>query len=132
MEAVIQAWCVGCRRYVPPPPDEVHYGANHLGSPYVAYPCPRGHEVRWFLERRSRRDLPPAPGAAEAEARAQCYAEGIREGRALVQRQLDQVARIMDVFRLEGDFRIGLGISRKTFKRMVKRALARFESKDDG
>ena len=38
----------------------------------------------------------------------------------------------MDVFRLEGDFRIGLGISRKTFKRMVKRALARFESKDDG
>ena len=110
MEAVIQAWCVGCRRYVPPPPDE----------------------VRWFLERRSRRDLPPAPGAAEAEARAQCYAEGIREGRALVQRQLDQVARIMDVFRLEGDFRIRLGISRKTFKRMVKRALARFESKDDG
>ena len=82
MDDVIQAWCVGCRRYVTPPLEGADYGANRLGSPYVVYPCPRGHEVRWFLERRSRRDLPPPAGAAEAEARAQCYAEGVREGRA--------------------------------------------------
>ena len=106
------------------------YGANRLGSPYVVYPCPRGHEVRWFLERRSRRDLPPPAGAAEAEARAQCYAEGIREGRALVQHQLDQAARVMEAFGLLGDFRLGLRVSKKTAKRMVERAKARRESND--
>ena len=131
MDDVIQAWCVGCRRYVTPPLEGADYGANRLGSPYVVYPCPRGHEVRWFLERRSRRDLPPPAGAAEAEARAQCYAEGVREGRALVQHQLDDVARIMEVFGLLGDFRLGLRVSKKTAKRMVERAKARRESNDD-
>ena len=130
MDDVIQAWCVGCRRYVTPPLEGADYGANRLGSPYVVYPCPRGHEVRWFLERRSRRDLPPPAGAAEAEARAQCYAEGVREGRALVQHQLDDVARIMEVFGLLGDFRLGLRVSKKTAKRMVERAKARRESND--
>ena len=130
MDDVIQAWCVGCRRYVTPPLEGAGYGANRLGSPYVVYPCPGGHEVRWFLERRSRRDLPPPAGAAEAEARAQCYAEGVREGRALVQHQLDDVARIMEVFGLLGDFRLGLRVSKKTAKRMVERAKARRESND--
>ena len=131
MDDVIQAWCVGCRRYVTPPLEGADYGANRLGSPYVVYPCPRGHEVRWFLERRSRRDLPPPAGAAEAEARAQCYAEGIREGRALVQHRLDQAARVMEAFGFLGDFKIGLGVSKKTFKRMVERAKASAESNDD-
>ena len=130
MDDVIRAWCVGCRRYVTPPLEGADYGANRLGSPYVVYPCPRGHEVRWFLDRRSRRDLPPPAGAAEAEARAQCYAEGVREGRALVQHQLDDVARIMEVFGLLGDFRLGLRVSKKTAKRMVERAKARRESND--
>ena len=73
---------------------------------------------------------PPPAGAAEAEARAQCYAEGVREGRALVQHQLDDVARIMEVFGLLGDFRLGLRVSKKTAKRMVERAKARRESND--
>ena len=65
-------------------------------------------------DRRSRRDLPPPAGSAEAEARAQCYAEGVREGRSLVQHRLDQAARIMEVFGLLGDFRLGLRVSKKT------------------
>lgn len=128
MEAVIRARCVGCRGYVPPPPEGVDYGVNGLGSPYVVYRCPKGHEVRGFIRRQTGRDLPPPPGAAEAETRAQCYAEGVREGRALGQRRLDDVARIMEALGLVADFRLGLGISKKTFKRMVDRAKARRES----
>ena len=70
MDHEIRAWCVGCRRYVSPPPEGVDYSANRLGSPYVVYHCPRGHEVRWFIKRQTGRELLPPSSAAEAEARA--------------------------------------------------------------
>ena len=127
MDAVIEAWCVGCRRYVTPPPEGVDYGANRLGSPYAVYRCPKEHEVRWFIKRQTGRDRPPPSSAAEAEARAQCYAEGVRQGMELGQRRLDEAARIMKVFRILTDFRIGLGLSKKTLKRMVDRANARLK-----
>ena len=127
MEAVIEAWCVGCRRYVSPPPQGVGYGANRLGSPYVVYPCPRGHEVRWFIRVQTGRDLPPPSSAQEAEARAQCYAQGVREDLALTQRRLDRIAGVMEALGLLADFKLGLGVSGKTLKRMVDRDNARLE-----
>ena len=109
MDAVIRARCVGCRRYVAPPPEGVDYGVTRLGSPYVVYRCPRGHEVRWFIKRQTGRDLPPPASAAEAEARAQCYAEGVRRGLAKGQGRLDVAASVMEAFGALAPFRIGLG-----------------------
>lgn len=130
MDNEIRGWCVGCRRHVPPPPQGVVYGANRIGSPYMTYPCPRGHEVRWFIKWRADRELPPPPGPAEAEARAQLYAGGVRQGLQLGQRKLDGVARVMKVFGLLADFRMGLGVSVKTVNRMVDRAEAQPKSGD--
>ena len=50
MDEAIRARCVGCQRYVAPPPEGVAYGANSLGSPYLVFPCPKGHPVRWFIK----------------------------------------------------------------------------------
>ena len=128
MDHEIEARCVGCRQYVSPPTQGVAYATNRLGSPYLTYACPKGHEVRWFIPWRPGRELPPPPGPAEAEARAQCFAEGLRKGLELGKCRLDRAARIMKAFGILGDFRIGLGVSDKTTRRMVERANAEFES----
>ena len=64
MDALIRARCAGCSRYVTPPLEGVRYGVNRLGSPYVVYRRPRGHEVRWFIKRQAGRDLPLPSSAA--------------------------------------------------------------------
>ena len=120
MEAVIEAWCVGCRRYVTPAARGGRLRRKPPRLPLRGLSLPRRPRGP-VVPRAAEPAGPPAAGRRGGSRGPRPMLRGGRPGRA----------GGLEAFGFLGDFKIGLGVSKKTFKRMVERAKASAESNDD-